>query len=53
MAASDGVMLQQLLDRVEAIETLLTTIADQVQRLAFGEQDMMHEVYPPKDPEAA
>ena len=53
MAMSDARMLQTLLERVEAIEALLTQVADQVQRLAAGDKDAMHQVYPPKDPEAA
>ncbi len=53
MAMSDARMLHTLLERVEAIEALLTQVADQVQRLAAGEKDMMGQVYPPQDPDEA
>jgi hypothetical protein len=45
---SDARMYRELLDRVDKIEELLTTIADQVQKLAAGESDLMPIMYPEK-----
>lgn len=44
---SDAQMYRELLERVDKIEALLTTIADQVQRLA-GDRDLMPIMYPEK-----
>ena len=54
MAQSDAALYQALQERLDKVEDLLQRALDKLQELLAREpRDMMHEVYPPKDNEAA